>query len=54
MALSRLNLLRPLLARQVGRPLAVSPRLQLAPSLPSASSCPAAARLYATKKAKGQ
>uniref|UniRef100_H3CH83 Ribosome-recycling factor, mitochondrial n=1 Tax=Tetraodon nigroviridis TaxID=99883 RepID=H3CH83_TETNG len=54
MALSQLNLLRPLLVRQAGRPLAVSPRLQPPPSLPSTARRPAAVRLYATKKAKAR
>lgn len=49
MALRRLNLLRPLLVRQVRRPLAAASGLQQPPSLPAAC-----ARLYATKKAKGQ
>lgn len=49
MALSRLNLLRPPLLRQLRCPLVVTARLQQPRPLPAAC-----LRLYATKKAKGQ
>ncbi|XP_029693216.1 ribosome-recycling factor, mitochondrial isoform X2 [Takifugu rubripes] len=49
MALSRLNLLRPLLLRQLRCPLVVTSRLQQPPPLPACG-----LRLYATKKAKAK
>lgn len=55
MAVSHLNLLRPLLMRQIRCPLVVTSWLQRPPSLPSTACCPpACVRLYATKKVKGQ
>ena len=55
MALNHLNLLRALLARQVRPPVMVASRVQAPLPHPSATCLPAAcARLYATKKSKGQ
>lgn len=55
MALNHLNLLRPLLVRQIRSSLVAASRVRAPVSYPDATSCAAACtRLYATKKAKGQ